>query len=50
MPRYVFHDEENPQRWLIVEDMVNEFPGREVQAAEVWSVLDGILLTVSLDG
>lgn len=49
MPRYVFHDEADPQRWLIVEDMVSEFPGREVQAAEIWSVLDGILLTVSLD-
>lgn len=50
MPRYLFHDEEDPQRWLIVEDMVNEFPGREAQAAEASKVLDGILLTVSLDG
>lgn len=49
-PRYVFHSEDDPLRWVIVEDVVSEFPGREEQAAEVFGVLDGILMSVSLDG
>lgn len=50
LPRYILQDSEDPLRWLIVEDVVNEFPGREVQAAEVWGILDGILASLSLDG
>ena len=50
LPRYVFHSEDDPLRWVVVEDVVNEFPGREVQAAETFGVLDGILMTMSLDG
>jgi hypothetical protein len=49
LPRYVFQDQRDPQRWVIVEDLVNAFPGREVQAAQVVAVLDGILLTMSLE-
>lgn len=50
LPRYVFNSEDDPLRWVVVEDVVNEFPGREVQAAEAFGVLDGILMTMSLDG
>lgn len=50
MPRYVFNSEDDPLRWVIVEDVVSEFPGREEQAAEIFGVLDGILMSVSLDG
>jgi len=49
LPRYVFNSEDDPLRWVIVEDVVSEFPGREEQAGEVFGVLDGILMTMSLD-
>lgn len=49
-PRYVFHSEDDPLRWVIVEDVVSEFPGREEQAAKLFGVLDGILTSISLDG
>ncbi|MFO7679613.1 MAG: hypothetical protein R6X34_06135, partial [Chloroflexota bacterium] len=47
LPRYVFQDKQDPQRLLVVEDLVNEFPGREEQAAAIFDILDGILMTIS---
>lgn len=46
VPRYILREGE---RWLVVEDVVSEFPGREEQAGEVFGVLDGILATMAFD-
>jgi hypothetical protein len=50
LPRYVLRDPAHLERWLVVEDVVNGFPGREEQAAAVFGILDGILMTLAFDG
>lgn len=46
VPRYILREGE---RWLVIEDFVSEFSGREEQAGEVFGVLDGILATMAFD-
>jgi hypothetical protein len=45
--QYVFQAPDNPELWVIFEDMVTEFPGRETQAEAVTGLLMPMLHTFS---